>query len=185
MDCQDFQLLISKSLDGELDAASLERLREHLSACPDCALVARDFESMDAELGPLVRGVTDDDELASRVRHNVPTTTARPRIGPAPLQWFLPALAAAACLALAILIAGLREHRPGASPTRAARRPRSLEVAAEVLHDHTSLGPGGIPAHTASHRLRRTRYFHTDKGDVSISADRDARLVHTCAMEAY
>lgn len=71
--CGDMELLISMSVDGECSTADRERLRAHLSSCPECRSVRDEYErvqsllertvSMDAALAPPlpdVSGLLDD-----------------------------------------------------------------------------------------------------------------------------
>lgn len=60
--CRDMELLISMTVDGECVAADREKLRTHMSLCPECRSVQNDFEriqsllertvSMDAVIPP-------------------------------------------------------------------------------------------------------------------------------------
>jgi hypothetical protein len=51
MKCEDAMELIHDRLTGELDAETLDALREHLAGCPGCAAEARALQSLWDELG--------------------------------------------------------------------------------------------------------------------------------------
>jgi hypothetical protein len=46
MNCQNFQTLLNRDLDGVLDAADAARLRAHVAACPRCASEHAALEAM-------------------------------------------------------------------------------------------------------------------------------------------
>jgi len=97
----DAQLWISRSLDGELDAATRHELAAHLESCPECRTVSR-------QLGAL-RGLLAEDVLATssvglgarvharvRAERRAPPAPARPGLVPLLRR----SAAAAACMLL-------------------------------------------------------------------------------------
>jgi len=55
MICNDARMLMSRSLDGELDPPEVEELRRHIEACPDCAGYERRMLAIDDLMDSLPR----------------------------------------------------------------------------------------------------------------------------------
>ena len=63
--CEKYQEMISRLLDGELEAAEEAALAEHLKACPDCAALYAAFSGLSEVLAQ------DLEEPPERIRENV------------------------------------------------------------------------------------------------------------------
>jgi len=64
-ECEQYQILISRRLDGELTADEREALQAHLSSCPDCARLYAAFSAVSDTLR------SDLEEPPSALRENV------------------------------------------------------------------------------------------------------------------
>jgi hypothetical protein len=107
MECHHARLLLAfwRRPADELDAEEQAALRQHLEACRDCALLARDERRADGALGPPMREVAVPDGLQERIVNNL---AARPRRFPA---WI-----ASAAAAVLLAVAGLG-YRQFTSPS--------------------------------------------------------------------
>ena len=81
--CRDMELLISMSVDGECAASDREKVREHISRCPECRSVQNDFERIQSLLERTVFVDTvvppplpDVSHLVGGVRVNTPRSAA-------------------------------------------------------------------------------------------------------------
>lgn len=64
-ECEQYQILISRRLDGELTADEREALQAHLASCPDCARLYAAFSAVSDTLR------SDLEEPPSALRENV------------------------------------------------------------------------------------------------------------------
>ncbi|MBN1164132.1 MAG: zf-HC2 domain-containing protein [Candidatus Krumholzibacteriota bacterium] len=99
MDCDRFQKLISREIDGEIDDTDRESLRLHLTVCSDCRELHRSFgdiRDLHRNLAAALPPVTLLDDVMSVA----PAATGTARGG-----WFKFAVSAAAAL---IMILGIQ-----------------------------------------------------------------------------
>lgn len=76
MKCEEAEVLVSLSIDGELDALSRKRLNEHLDACPECRRQHEYEDRFRIMLAERVRRVRAPERLKSRIRTAIRETPA-------------------------------------------------------------------------------------------------------------
>jgi len=120
-----FDELLQDLLDGRLDGARRAEVEAHLATCADCRAVRQRLELARAA----VRTTRSEREIPTDLERDVLAALdredlARAGIGQVPARaftrrWLVPAVAAAAVLAAAVLVT--RSVRPPALPAQAAR----------------------------------------------------------------
>jgi len=106
MNCQQAKALIDPYADGELEAAAIVELEEHLQSCSACALAWRNLQSLKKALKQDALFFTAPEELRQRIKSELPSP---PKAAP-PRQawhwnWLTGALSGAAAICLALLLA--------------------------------------------------------------------------------
>lgn len=122
--CALMQELISRMLDGDLNADEQAALAKHLESCEDCRKVYEAFAAVSAALGEEL------EEPPESLRENVMAEIRREEIRRKNRRpWWRAALAAAAVLALVL---GLR-YVPGLSPERVRMGAAATDFAAQSV----------------------------------------------------
>lgn len=131
--CEKFQELISRMIDGELDAGEQALLAEHLKVCPDCARLYAAFSALSADLAGNLAEPPEalHEDIMAQVRRSELKKANRRRL-PKPYRSLL---AAAACIAV---IAGFSlsvEHLfPAAGSGNASAAPASAEAPQAAIY---------------------------------------------------
>jgi anti-sigma factor RsiW len=135
MNCQQARLLIDPYADGELDAAAIPALEQHLLDCPGCALAWRNLQGLKKALKQDEVYFTAPAALRQRIKAELPAPTR-----PVPQRpgwswnWLTAAMSGVAAVCLALLLTVVMT-RPSSdqSPTY------------EIVSDHIrSLIPGHL-----------------------------------------
>src|SRR5580700_2782595 len=107
MNCQQAKPLIDPYADGELEAAAILELEQHLQSCSACGIAWRNLQSLKKTLKQDALYFTAPEELRRRIKSELPS----PAKEVSPLQtwnwdWLTTAMSAvaAACLALLLTI---------------------------------------------------------------------------------
>jgi anti-sigma factor RsiW len=107
MNCQQAKPLIDPYADGELEAAAIVELEQHLQSCSACGIAWRNLQSLKKTLKQDALYFTAPEELRRRIKSELPS----PAKEVSPLQtwnwdWLTTAMSAvaAACLALLLTI---------------------------------------------------------------------------------
>jgi anti-sigma factor RsiW len=107
MNCQQAKPLIDPYADGELDAAAVLELEQHLESCTTCGLAWRNLQSLKKALKQDALYFPAPEALLRRVKSDLPSPTkAEPQRPAWNWNWLttLMAGAAAACLALLLTL---------------------------------------------------------------------------------
>lgn len=111
MNCQDAKPLIGPYADGELEAAAILELEQHLESCPACGLQWRHLRGLQKAIKQDALFFTAPEELRRRIKAALPSSA---RVGPPRRVWSWNWLnvaacgAAAACLALLVAVTSTR-----------------------------------------------------------------------------
>lgn len=119
MNCQQAKLLLDPYADGELEAAAILELEQHLQHCSACGVAWRNLQNLKETLKQDELYFTAPEELRRRIQSALPSPVKR---SPSWQGWnwnWLTAIMsglAAACLALLLTVT---MHRPAAGPAMA------------------------------------------------------------------
>src|SRR5580700_5871668 len=126
MNCQQAKPLIDPYADGELEAAAILELEQHLQSCSACGLAWRNLQSLKKTLKQDTLYFTAPEELRRRIKSELPRPSES---SPRRLAWnwnwltTLTSAAAAACLALLLAVT---LTRPSSGP----------QLAREIVSSH-------------------------------------------------
>jgi anti-sigma factor RsiW len=107
MNCQQAKPFIGPYADGELEAATIPELEQHLQVCAACALALRNMQSLKKALKQESLYFTAPAELRQRIKAELPSPAREiPRRKAWNWNWLTTAMsgAAAACLALLLIV---------------------------------------------------------------------------------
>jgi len=105
MNCQQAKPLIDPYADGELDAAAILELEQHLQSCSACGVALRNLQSLKKTLKQDALYFTAPEELRRRIQSELPSPPK-----PAPLwpawnwNWLTTVMSCAAAASLALLL---------------------------------------------------------------------------------
>ena len=144
MNCQQAKPLIEPYADGELQAAAILELEQHLQNCGACALAWRNLQNLRKELKQDALYFTAPAELRQRIRAELPSPgkTTRPW-GAWSWNWLNASAAGAAAVCLALLLSvllarpSLEQQLAGdvvASHIRSLMASHALDVASSDQH---------------------------------------------------
>lgn len=133
MGCGETQALLTAFHDGELPAADLARVEEHLRGCPECAALLADLVRVDQAAGVPDPGPAYWDRFNARVMDRVGreadgpgVTVLRPKGGwmRQQLRYLVPAAAAAALVVMVVRYGGMTPGTPTpTAPQAVSERP--------------------------------------------------------------
>ncbi len=135
MNCQQARPLIDPYADGELEAAAIPALEQHLRDCPACALAWRNLQGLKKALKQDEVYFTAPAALRQRIKAELPAPAKPVQQRPAwSWNWLTTAMSGAAAVCLALLLAVTMI------------RPSSEELLAqEIVSEHIrSLMPGHL-----------------------------------------
>ncbi|RJP59329.1 MAG: hypothetical protein C4541_06270 [Candidatus Auribacter fodinae] len=100
--CEQFQILLSGYMDGELSAEQVKQLEQHSASCPECAELAADLKAVSAVtreyfsgVRQAVQGISIADEVYARLEEPAVIPMAQPRSRNVFMKpWFSAAVAA-------------------------------------------------------------------------------------------
>jgi anti-sigma factor RsiW len=105
MNCHQAGKLISRLVDGRLDAGTSDRLKEHLRVCPSCAQLLSDYQKMKEMMAGLqIKEVEPLPYFEERVKARI-QTGARPLFWAAVERWY--AAAVPVFLIVAVILVGV------------------------------------------------------------------------------
>ena len=126
MNCQQAKSLIDPYADGELEAAAILELEQHLQGCSACALAWRNLQSLKKTLKQDALYFTAPEELRQRIKSELPSPAKA--VPPRPAwnwNWLTGALSASAAVCFVLLL------------TATLTRPSSQQqLAQEVVSSH-------------------------------------------------
>jgi len=126
MNCQQAKPLIDPYADGELEAAAILELEQHLQSCSACGLAFRNLQTLKKTLKQDTLYFTAPEELRRRIKSELPRPSES---GPRRLawnwNWLTTAMSGAAAVCLAVLAAVTLERPSSAS-----------QLAHEVVSSH-------------------------------------------------
>lgn len=96
--CEEYELLISRALDGEADETELQALHAHLEQCPACRRLWEEFALLRQAVAPPLPPEALEEKIMAEVRRE-----AAARNRPRKLRRWSWGLATAACLAVVLL----------------------------------------------------------------------------------
>ena len=120
MNCQQAKPLIDPYADGELDAAAILELEQHLQTCSACALSWRNLQSLQKTLRSDALYFTAPAELRQRIKSELPSPAKAVPQKPAwNWNWLTAAMSGAAAVCLALLLLVTQTHTsPGQQLTQ-------------------------------------------------------------------
>ena len=126
MNCQQAKPLIEPYADGELEAAAILELEQHIQGCSACALAWRNLQSLKKTLKEDALYFRAPEELQRRIKSELPSPgKAVPQRQAWNWNWLTAALSGAAAICLALLL------------TVTLNRPSSeQQVAQEIVSSH-------------------------------------------------
>jgi anti-sigma factor RsiW len=104
MNCQQAKPLIDPYADGELEAATILELEQHLQSCSACALALRNLQSLKKTLKQETLYFTAPAELRQRIKSELPSATTVPQRPAWSWNWLTTAMSGAFAVCLAILL---------------------------------------------------------------------------------
>ena len=117
MNCQDYEILIQKAIDGNLTPAGCRILAAHLNSCPECAGLYHEYKDLDKLLASQMANVQVPEDLKANVMSSLPAIGKRKRtLRPRAIVSMAGVAVAAAALVFA---AGFSGSRRDSSPVRA------------------------------------------------------------------
>ena len=140
MNCRETESRLQSFLDGDLDAPQSRRVRAHLSQCPRCAALKRDFESL-TQIAKEIPTAGTPGDFEGRLRHQIAVRQNRrplwTRRG-APLTWGAAAAAVAVLVVSTLFFPGYNRSKllPAARPAAARVSPVVLPGESGVSHMH-------------------------------------------------
>ena len=79
MNCQDYEILIQKAIDGNLTPAGCRILAAHLNSCPECAGLYHEYKDLDKLLASQMANVQVPEDLKANVMSSLPAIGKRKR----------------------------------------------------------------------------------------------------------
>lgn len=159
--CDTYQELISRMLDGDLSKAERDELAAHVRSCPDCAAVYVAFRSLSENLG------SDQEEPPTSVHENIMAEVRRDglrrrnSVHRSHRGWHA-ALTAAACV---VLIAAAGLSLPRIVGRSGAAAPAEVPMAAQSLYQTEAVTEEAAPME------REAAYGLVDAKNSAQSAD--------------
>ena len=135
--CQEYQELISRLLDGDLNAQEQDELERHIASCPDCRAMAEAFRALSQTIEEDLE--EPDERLHENIMADVRREALRRRQAPKRLRNIL---ALAACAALILLATTNLPRMGSSSPMLAASKasdaaaPQAAITEAETFMDY-------------------------------------------------
>ncbi len=178
MTCPDCQSRLDDLIDGELNAADLARMENHLAACPSCRHACAALRDLLARTAALPKAILPRRDLWPEIRARVADGHSVPASAPSPttrwIAWGLPLATAAAIAIMATLadrVASRRDTGPGWPVATVTGAP---QVAARVVGRDTSLRLGQW---LETDRASRARVAVGTIGEVTVDPNSRLRLV--------
>ncbi len=142
MDCRETQTLLTAFHDGELPDADRARVEEHLRGCPECAGMQADLARADEIVGVPDPGTGYWDRFNARVADRIEreaegpgVAVLRPKRGwmRQQLRFFVPAVAAAALVAVVVRYGGRNSVAPTPTVPPAVSEQSGLDSAGQRM----------------------------------------------------
>jgi len=106
MNCQQAKPLIDPYADGELEAAAIQELEQHLQSCSACGIAWRNLQSLKRTLKQDALYFTAPQELRQRIKSELPSPAKAVRRSQAwNWNWLTTVMSGAATACLALLLA--------------------------------------------------------------------------------
>jgi len=117
MNCQQAKPLIDPYADGELEAAAILELEQHLQSCAACGKVWRNLQSLKKSLKQDSLYFAAPKELRERIRSELPSPSKNaPRKQAWNWNWLTPFMSGLAAACLVLLVTVTMNHRTSESP---------------------------------------------------------------------
>ena len=110
--CEDFEILISAMVDGELERAELAELQSHLDLCSGCRTTISDFETINLAVAVNVESSADSSHSEQTVVKKPVAKTVRLARSGWMSAWRLIPLAAAATIVVCLAITAIPNPKP-------------------------------------------------------------------------